>query len=422
MSPSSETLWTRSAGRPPDSLPLRDRTRCDVAVVGAGILGVSLALHAAESGASVVLLEAEDVGAGASGVNAGRVMPDFVRNDLASIRKALGRRRGEALAQEIAGAADLVFDLVERHAIVCDARRSGWLLGAHARSRRAALRRKRDDWSGLGRALHLIEAEEARVLSGCRFHAGLIDPSAGHLNPLSYVRGLAQAAMAAGVALHTRSPVTQVTRTDRRWRLLTAAGEVEAEQAFLCVNGKTGTLAPEVQRSVLDLSVYEMATGPLDREQLDAVLPQRHMVSDTRNTVFAYHLDEAGRLLTGAITVPRLKARWRVEQEGLRHIRTRLGLAVPQIRHLWHGSATRAPDSRPHIYQVAPGLWAPMACNGRGIASCTVVGRLCARLAAGDAAVPLQPEPPLPIPLHGVASRLHGPLIVLSALQDHLVP
>lgn len=419
--PSEEPLWSRTAAPAPPTAPLEGAARCDLAVVGGGILGLSLALHAAERGVAVTLIEAEEIGGGASGVNAGRVMPDFVRNSLHGLRKALGPARAEALGHEYARAADLVFDLIERHGIDCAATRSGWLLGAHARSKVKDLRRKQREWRSLGRELEFLDADRARALSGCRFHAGLLDPSAGHLNPLSYVRGLARAAIAAGAAVHTGSPAQSLERSGGRWRLRTPAGQLEAEQVFLCVNGRTGGLAPEVERSVLTLSVYEMATVPLDRPTMDRLLPRRHMVSDTRNTVFAYHLDEVGRLLTGAISVPGLLARRRVEREGRRHMTERLGLPddLP-IPHLWDGCASRAPDSRPHLYEVGPGAWAPMACNGRGIASCTAVGRLCARMAAGEDAWPLQPEPPRPIPLHRPVTHLHRLLVSASAIQDHL--
>jgi glycine/D-amino acid oxidase-like deaminating enzyme len=184
-------------------------------------------------------------------------------------------------------------------------------------------------------------------------------------------------------------------------------------------------LAPAVTRSVLPLEVYEMATDPLDKVAQRRLLPDGHVVSDTRNTVFSYHLDCSGRLLTGSITPPVFGAVERVQREGERHIRERLRLKLDtDIAFVWHGTITRLLDSLPRLFEVAPGVVAPIACNGRGIAKTTAVGRLCADLAAGtdaaDLALPL--TPPRPIPLHGFLAWLHPYIVSLSALQDHLTP
>jgi glycine/D-amino acid oxidase-like deaminating enzyme len=421
--PAATSLWQHTAPPPPPTRPLGGSRRCDVAVVGGGILGLALALRAAERGADVVVLEAHGLGAGASGVNSGRITPGFVRNRVADVTAAVGDAAGAALARAFAAGGDEVFALIERHGIDCGAVRSGWITGAHTRLAVRRLRHRLDDWRELDRDLVWLDAERVRRLTGHPFHAGLLDPSGGHLDPLAYVRGLAAAAIRAGAHLHTDSAVTAVGGGPGDWRLATAFGTVSAPAVFLCVNGRARRLAPQVHKSVLPVHVFEMATAPLDAAARARVLPEAHMVSDTRNAVFAYHLRPEGRLLTGAITFPQGNPRRRVEREGRRHLRARLGLPRDvRIDHLWGGVISRALDSRPHLYEVDRGLWAPMACNGRGIASCTVAGRLCADFAAGDLDPPLAPEPPRPIPAHALAGLLQGPVISLSAVLDRLEP
>jgi glycine/D-amino acid oxidase-like deaminating enzyme len=143
-----------------------------------------------------------------------------------------------------------------------------------------------------------------RRLTGYPFHASLLDPSGGHLDPLAYVRGLAAAAIGAGAHLFTDTAVTGVEDGAGGLGLARAAGTVTAPQVLLCVIGRARGLAPEVHRSLLPVHVFEMATAPLAAATRVRLGPEGHMVSDTRNAVFAYHLRPEGRLLSGAITFP----------------------------------------------------------------------------------------------------------------------
>ena len=152
-------LWTDTACPAPETPPFDGARKADVVVVGGGYTGLSAALHLAEEGADVVLLEAETPGFGASGRNNGQVIPAYTRHNPDDVVRAYGTKQGERLNRWVAGSADLVFDLIRRHDIACDAAQQGWLQPAHAASRLAGLRAKHDQWAARGAAVEMVDRD-----------------------------------------------------------------------------------------------------------------------------------------------------------------------------------------------------------------------------------------------------------------------
>ncbi len=416
------SLWAATAPPPPETPPLAGDADCDVAVVGAGFAGLSAALHMAERGIRVVVLEAEQPGFGASGHNGGLVVPAFARWDPDGVRARLGAEAGDRLVRLVGGSADLVFDLIRRHGISCDALQAGWLHPAHAASKIPWLESLHRQWRDAGHPVQLLDRPETARLTGSdRFHGALLAPTGGHLNPLAYVRGLAARAMALGAAVHGRTPVRSIARSSYGWRLGCGAGTVSADRVFLCTNALTGSLSPPVTRSTLPLEVYQMATAPLDPDQRQAILPEGHSVSDTRRDLFSYRLDAEGRLITGGMAAFQTGALDRLKKPLAR----RLSRMLPELGPVafdfaWHRTAALTPNLLPRLFELGPGLTALIGCNGRGIGMTTSLGAALAELAAGgdpgDLPVPL--TPPDRFRFHGLARLLPGLLLPLAKFRD----
>ncbi len=302
--PLTHGLWAASAPPAPDAAPLRGRTAVDVAVIGAGFTGLSAALHLAEGGRSVAVLEAADIGFGASGRNVGLVnaglwvMPD-------DLPKRLGADRGARLLQALGDAPSVVFDLVARHGIDCEAVRNGTLHCAVGASGLAALRERESQWRRLGAPVRLLDASETAARTGTSAYAGALhDARAGTIQPLAYVRGLARAAIAAGAAVHAGSPVVAVDDRDASWRLRTrGGGEVEAAWIIVATNayGLPGGPWPGLAGELVRMPYFNMATPPLPESLRRAILPCGEGAWDTRTVLSSFRLDQAGRLVFGSI-------------------------------------------------------------------------------------------------------------------------
>ena len=408
----ARTLWSRTAAPPPDAPPLEGDAACEVAIIGAGILGLSTALALATRGARTVVLEAAAIGAGASGRNGGLVVPSLPR---------IGPEAAPPrLAAMVATGADAVFALIRRHGIACDAVQSGWLHPAHAESLAPRVAARAAAWRAAGaRCVWLDAAETRRRMGSERFHGALFDPSGGHLDPLGYTRGLARAALAAGAAIHVASPVTDLRRDGGLWRLATPGGALRARRVLAAVNAAPPGLGGPA--TVVPLLVYQMATPVLPEAVRRAVLPGGEAVSDTRNNLLAGRWTAEGRLVVGAMAAVQAGAIGRLPRRAAR----RLGAVFPALGELrfdyvWRGRAALTGDFLPQLAEPAPGLLSAVACNGRGIVLSTVLGPVLADYLAGGnaAALPLAITRPRPIPLPSLARRLPQMLLPLGEWQD----
>ena len=420
-----DSLWHATAAPAPDLRPRDGDDAADVAIVGAGYLGLSTALHLAGHGARVVVVEAREPGFGASGRNTGFVVPSFVTPiGPKEVEATLGRPRAERLCRLVGGAGRRVFDLVKRHRIRCDASEAGWLQPAHSRERLDLLRRRQADWARHGKTLTLLERDETARLTGFdSYHGALLDPGGGHVNPLGYARGLARAALAAGATIRVGAPVTAIRRGRQGWVLETPSGRIVAERAVLATNALTGPLAPQVARSTVPLVVHQVATRPLDSESRGRILPGNHCLSDTRRDIFALRWTPDGRLVTGGVAALAAGAPGRLRRSLLARLGRLLPLAGPvEAEYAWSGVICLTRDFLPRVFEVDRDLFAATGCNGRGLALSTALGEeLAAFLAGGDRAslsVPI--SPPAPIRGHFAARHLPSVMLPWARLRDRL--
>jgi hypothetical protein len=377
----------------------------DICVIGGGFTGLSAALHSAEMGAQVILLEAAEPGWGASGRNGGQVIPGS-KLDPDDLVKRFGSERGEKLAEFTSQVADQVFDLVERHQIDCNAQREGWIRAIHSPAALADEEQRSRQWREHGVEIEMMDRGQTEAALGTDLYiAGALDRRAGWVQPLAYTRGLARAARQAGARLHANSPATHITQNNKGWRVETPSGAVDAAQVVVCTNAYTEGLWPRMARSLIPMASYIAATEPLPEEVRKTILPKGHNASDSFRLLRYFSVDPEGRLVMGG------RGRF-IENPGpeaFGHIIKSIQRIFPQASHAklqycWSGLAAVNLGHFPNLFDLGPGLWAGAGYMGRGVAMATAMGIVLARCVNGAdvSTLPFIPTKPKPIPFHAL--------------------
>ncbi|MEM7120280.1 MAG: FAD-binding oxidoreductase [Pseudomonadota bacterium] len=378
------SLWRHTVGSPSPVPSLSSDIAADVVVVGGGFTGCSAALHLADAGANVCVLEARTVGYGGSGrnvglVNAGLWLPPD------SVEEQLGKEIGSRLNNALAGAPAEVFALIERFGISCEATRHGTLHCAHSRRGLADLQRRHEQQRARQAPVDLLDADETASRTGTtRFHGALLDRRAGTIQPLGYVKGLARAATAAGARLFEGSPVTHVHHDGANWIAQTAGGRVtakhliQATNAYDTRNGQPATYTP--------VHYFQCATAPLGGEQGRHVLPGGEGCWDTDTVMSSFRRDTAGRLIIGA--VGNLDSfGGEVHKDWARR---KLRELYPELSHMdfehaWYGRIAMTADHLPRVSRLGPNAVGIYGYSGRGIGPGTVFGKAAATwVSSGD--------------------------------------
>ena len=413
--------YQHTARAPLGALPLDGRVRADVAIVGAGFTGLSTALHLAESGARVVVLEAQEVGAGGSGRAFGQVVP-YAKHGQDHIFSHFGPARGERIVDLVGRGPDLVFSLIEKHAIACEAMRTGLLFAPHTAENAAALAKRAQFWQARSAPVELLDRGATERITGSRYYSSaLLDRRGGTVNPLGYVRGLAQAAIAAGVRLFEQSRVAALRPANGRWTVATQKGEVDADQVVLATDAYTDALWPGLAASLVPLRAYQLLSTPLGDNFRTSILPERQSLTDTRRLYSGIRIRPDGRLHLSA-DGPAFRNDARADR---RKASRRVADLFPALADIvWEdevaGWVGMSADQYPHIHALAPGVWAGVGLSGRGIAFGTLLGReLAGRLRGRSEAELAMPVTPLrPIRVRRFTRPLVGSLMNYYRLID----
>ena len=268
-------------------------------VVGGGYTGLSTALHLAEAGASVCVLDAKHPGWGASGRNGGQVNPTL-KHDPDELVKMFGAENAEPLIDAVSRSADVVFELVRQHGIDCQPVRAGWLQVGYSSKAVRTMHARAAQWERRGVPVQMLDktAVAARVGSEA-FEGGWLDGRAGTLQPLSFARGLAFAAQRRGARIHGESAVVTLEREGSSWVATTVKGpRVTAEQVVLATNGYTDGLWPGLSSTVLAANSAIVATQPLG-ELGASIFPRGEAAATSQRLLLYFRKDETGRLLLG---------------------------------------------------------------------------------------------------------------------------
>lgn len=412
------SLWHSISHPAVPTAPFKGRAEVEIAIVGGGIAGLSLAFHLAEAGKRPMVLEAARCGDGASGASAGIVAPQLVRTTPRLLLQRLGQERGMRLLSLIAEAGDYTFNLARAQAMDCAASQSGFLAPARTSSGVQRLSAALREWGPFRSKLQWLDARAVRNLSGCEgYEGGLLDQSGGGLNPLAYAREMMRLAAGAGASIHEESRVLDVRRAECGWCVRTDQGEVAAAHVVLCANGGNPYLHPALRHTVLPLPVYQVATEPLDENTLSAILPMNHVMTDIETDVFSLRRAPGQRLVTAYPAAAGVESAF-IEAAVNHRLHDMLHLKQPRrLEFVWHGTAWINQDLLPRLVGVADNLTAIQACNARGIALNTVLGREVARwlMAPQSYSPALTFEAPRRIRGFGVAR--HVPQLLMTAAK-----
>jgi gamma-glutamylputrescine oxidase len=388
--------------------------KCDVCVVGAGFTGLSAALHLAQRGYDVVLLDAHRVGFGASGRNGGQFGMGQ-RLEQEELEQMLGMDHARALWGLACESVQMVRDLVRDHDMDCGF--ADGIIHADHRARfvrdsQAHAEKMRRDYNY--DLIRPLGRDEIRHLVGSpAYHGGSLDMGGGHLHPLRYAFGLARLARAAGVRIFERSKVLSVEETSPAI-LRTSEAEITAAHVVMACNGYLGRLQKQVAARVMPINNFIVATEPLSEKAAEALIRNNHAVADSKFVINYFRLSQDRRLLFGGSE----SYGYRFPADIAALVRKPMLKIYPQlaetrIDYAWGGTLGITLNRMPHFARITGNILSASGYSGHGVAMATLGGRLAAEAIAGQAErFDLMASVPTPRFPGGVALR--WPLLVLA--------
>jgi gamma-glutamylputrescine oxidase len=385
MSSSPQGYYAASGALRATRPSLQGSHRANVCVVGGGYTGLSAALHLAKQGVSVALLEAESAGFGASGRNGGQIHTGL-RKEQAELERWLGADHARDLWALCEEAKSLVRSLVEQHAIACELK-SGLVIAAH---NDRALQALAADTEHLARVYdyrdaRMMSREETGAALGTASYAGArLDTGGGHLHPLNFARGLADAAERSGAIIWEDSPVLSLEQDAVRVTAKTANAILTADRLVLATDAFSGTVVPELAPYIAHVESFVTATAPLPAELGTKVLPYDWAVADTRHVLDYYRKSGDGRLLFAG-----RESYFRPPRDIAALVRPRMlevfpSLASVATEYAWSGTVGITRTRMPHFGRIGERIYFAHGYSGQGVALACLGGKLLAEAATGQ--------------------------------------
>lgn len=365
----------------------------DICIVGAGYTGLSSALHLAELGYNVTVIEAETAGFGASGRNGGHVGIGQ-RQDQMYLEEKFGRDIASTLWAMGLEAVDTVRGLIEKHKIKCDLKH-GNVHFAH----RSKLNRELEEEVnflhqryGFDQLEYLPKAKLSEVIASDAYHSAVVDRASKHLHPLNFALGLAQAAVNAGVSLYEHSPVISYQDSQsvsgggsgKTVTIKTAKGQVVAKELILACNGYIKKLEPKINSYIMPINNFILATEPLSDELAAQVSPLDASMSDSRFVINYWKLSADKRLLFGGGENYRRGFPSDIKNF-VRHYMLQVypQLAATKIDYGWGGTLAITVNRLPHFGRLQDNIWYMHGYSGHGVPTATFAGKLIAEAING---------------------------------------
>lgn len=364
---------------------LEGETEADVCIIGAGFTGVSAALELSERGYKVAVLEGDRVGFGASGRNGGQIVNGYSR-DLETIKKRYGAEKAAALAQMSLEGGDIIRQRVEKYAIQCDLQQGGFFAAFTTKQMRE-MDGLRQDWQNRGHdGLEMVsKAEVGQYVQSNRYAGGMIDRRGGHIHPLNLVQGEATAAESLGARIYENSRVINVD-TGANPVVSTASGRVKAKYVLVCGNAYLGKLLPAIGGRMMPVSSQVMATEPLSKEVIEALLPADYCVEDANYVLDYYRRTADNRLLYGGgigyggqdpknltgVILPNM-------------LKTFPQLKGVKIDYAWSGNFALTLTRIPHMGKLSDTVFFSHGDSGHGVTTTHLLGKILGEAVAGHA-------------------------------------
>lgn len=381
--PPSYYAHSKNIDRIPGQLEGEQTT--DIVVVGAGYSGLSTALHLAEKGMRVVVVEGAQVGWGASGRNGGQIV-NGLNASLATIERRYGDKAATFVGGLLQEGAGIIYDWVERYDIACDLKK-GNIYAAYTDKHLEELAGKQALWRR-----HGMDDHELLDRSGIRAHigsdvyvGGMIDHSGGHMHPLNLVLGEARAFEGLGGIIYEQSPVVSVSEADGKAIVATAKGRVTASAAIVCGNAYLGHVVPELAPRVLPVSTQMLATEPLGADRASKLLPTGMCVEDVRYILDYFRVSADNRLIFGGGVVyggtnpADVTSRLRPNM-----LKVFPHLSDVKVDFAWSGNFALSFSRVPQMGRLGKAIYFAHGYSGHGITGSHLFGRILSEAVAGD--------------------------------------
>lgn len=390
----AKSVWLEDVEVPPADIsgPLVDDV--EVAVIGAGFTGLAAALALAKRGVSVAVFEAETIGWGASSRNGGMVLTGL-KHDVSYLLKKYGPVLAHELWDMSLAAINCVEQIVQDETIACDFEWSGHLLLASKRGHMAGLQHEATLLGReFGHPTQMIGANELHSEIGSSvYYGGLLDEASASIHPARYVMGLAAAVRRAGAHVYEHARVEAVTRSGSHYTVRTSRGSLQARQVFVATGGYTGRAFRPLQRRLMPVGSYVIATEPLPEELAREISPHGRMFFDSKRFLYYFRLTPDRRMLFGgrASFMPDTPATVQesaiILQRGMLDVFPQLHSA--KVEYAWGGTLDCAVDLMPHAGQMN-GIYYSLGYAGHGVAIATYLGTMLAdSMAGGTQDIPL---------------------------------
>ncbi len=382
----TDSYYAASANPRRSHPQLQEAVACDVCVIGAGITGLSAALHLSKRGYDVVLLETHTIGWGASGRSGGQALSGY-SCDISKIRKLTDAATAKILWDMSLESLQLTRELIRDHDIQCDFRDGSLHVAIKQRQHRELQEHQQELARVYGyEDTRMLEGDELRkVLASRRYISGLYEPNNGHLHPLNYTLGLANAAADAGVRIFEHSGAIRIDES-QPLKVFTASGEVSCSFLTLCGNAYLSGLHEELQRKIMPVGTYIIATEPMGEDRASALIRNDACVSDINFVLDYFRLSADHRMLFGGrVSYSTLKPLALTTSLRQRMTRVFPQLSDLNIEYTWGGYVAITMNRAPHFGRAGDGIFFAQGFSGHGIALTALAGKLMAEAIAGTA-------------------------------------
>ncbi|GAB6263956.1 NAD(P)/FAD-dependent oxidoreductase [Photobacterium sp. R1] len=364
---------------------LTDNIECDICIVGAGFSGLSSALHLAQKGFKVVVLESAKVGFGATGRNGGQIVNSYSR-DVDVIEKRYDKKTSDALCNMIFEGGDIIRGLIEDHNIDCDYKQGG-LFTALNTKQVEGLKHHKANWERYGnKDLRMLDKTELQTMVGTDvYEGGLLDMRGGHIHPLKLALGEAEVILGLGGQIFEQSAVTRIEKGAKPVAH-TAQGSVKAQYLVLAGNAYLGGLAPNISNKAIPCGTQVVTTEQLTDALCDELLPQRYCVEDCNYLLDYFRITADNRMLFGGGVVYGARDPENVEKL----IRPKMEKVFPQLKGVkldfaWTGNFLLTYSRMPQFGSFADNIYYLQGYSGHGVTCTHLAGKLLAEALTGHA-------------------------------------
>ena len=412
-------LWQETSEEKATFKLLEGTVESDITIVGGGYTGCSAALTAAENGLSVSLID-QQIGYGGSGrnvglVNAGLWLPPE------KVEGILGKKDGVKLNEALASAPDLVFNLINKNNISCNANRAGTLHCAHSQNGLKDIKIRHRQLSDRGAELKLLDENETELATGSSsFQGALLNEKAGTINPLSYCLGLARIAKSRGANIFESSLATKIEFQNDSWITYTDKGSIKSKKLLIATNAYLSNISGIPSSKYTPVYYFQAATQPLSKEIIKGILPKSHGCWDTATVMSSFRIDKHNRFIIGGIgnlgqNISKIHSNW---------ARRKACSLYPSLKNIpfdyfWGGEISMTDDHIPKIYRFGKNAYSIFGYSGRGIGPGTYFGKSIAEAFANENedSLPLKPTSNN----NQKFCTIKGSFIELGAKINHLV-